>query len=885
MIGIKLTKTTKKIKIQTIKRNITRAERLKNEKERKIPDSSPVLLIIYLIGILGIMNAANTVMNIADVYFFTAETAAVVLSTVMWYIYIYHNRYFNYIVLPMTLIAVVPVFINPGSASQSLLSTDSISEISPLLLGVLAYMSVLLIFTLEFVSRNHSIMFIICSALLILGPMVGITFTPLTSVMIIIFQFGFIVLNMNSVSPRKTLITDKSRKTGFISTVIAAGLLIVCFLPALILENIYEPDILSHVYYVDGFIQDIVSYFSQKDEDGILDGTINRGNLRQNGEQMFEADVVKMPEDRLYLKAFTGSSYNGENWENAFGYFSQEANIYADSYTLYSPSYNPDSYGDDDFYYFRSNRNSRRRYYYREPFINNILNNTIQSFFDDLNELLREHGIYEEIQYVTGTENNKTAITAHGTDDLQATIRYNEGSVEYRISDDSNIQKFYVDADELPNYPSLLLTETSDPVNTIYSDGVTTNFSEEDDINRVCISPYENKFINILIPYYSEKSTNDIRQSNESVSFTYSTAFGNTDSAAKLYADRKWSGSRTYENFIDNYISAIQNNYTAVPYENMPRLTELCSSTELTELNDITTFILYTLQTNASYSTTPGSVPYNKDTIEYFLFENHKGYCVHFATTAALMYRMYGIPARYVTGYVIDKEAFEAIGNTGGTSDDYKFKAQVTDYAAHAWVELFLKDYGWVPVEVTPTKEGEMIAEYPGYDRSDMYRIMEKYDWHFSKDEIANSGNNAVNDDDGLTLGQIFTIVTLCIICAAIIFILSRRIFILHRQKTMNCRQLFDRLIKALHFCGLLTDMNGSEENFAEMFSSTVPIIDKADSEHLINILESDNFSEDNISSRDADYVREIYIKSSRYLYDHMKWYKKPVFKFIKYLI
>lgn len=879
MSNIKL-QHQKKIKIQTSKTYFSKAEKQRSEREKKLPDKSPVLLILYLCGILGIMNAANTAINIPEVYFIIAEIAVIALSTVMWYIYVYHNRYFNYIVVPLTAISVLLVFINSNSISGSLMSltTGSSREMSPFLIAVAAYMAVLLVFTLEFVSRNHSIMFVICTAILIFGANIGISFSLVDVVLITTFQFGFIVLNMNSSSSRRTLVTKKHRKIGFLSTVIAAGVIVVCFLPAFIAENIFERDILSHVYYVDGIIQDIISRLTQNNEGGILDGSVNRGNLRQTGEKMFDADVLEVPDDRLYLKAFVGSDYDGKDWQNAYEFFAQDVGLYSsDSGILYSPYYTPD-YDDIDDDYFQNNRR-RVGNYYREPFMNNLIELSVRDFFDDLNEMLEQHGIKQEAEYVQG---NNYQLYVSCTDNVWVEIDYNEKTVEY-LQGAGDAKYFTTDENELPNYPEQLLTKSSDPVNAIYSDGIVTNFSVENDFNRVCISPLQNKYINILVPYYSEKSISDIQQSIGTISFTYSTSFGNTDRVKKLYADKNWGGSKSYKNFIDNYITEIQNEYTYVPYGNMPQLTELCSTTDLTELNDITTFILYTLQTKATYSKTPGNVPYNKDTIEYFLFENHKGYCVHFATAAALMYRMYGIPSRYVTGYAIDKDTFRAIENPGETSNDYKYKAEVTDYLAHAWVEIFLEDYGWVPVEVTPTANGDMIAEYPGYDKNEMDRIMKKYGWTFSNDtSSASDDTTSANDDSELSPEQIMLIATLCIICAVIIFIPIRRKFILHRRSTMQCKQLFDRLIRALHFSGLLTGLNGSEEDFAKLLSEAVPVIDEDSSIKLIEIMQADNFSENTASSDDTEFVRKIYEESAEYLYRKIKWYKKPVFKLIK---
>ena len=37
---------------------------------------------------------------------------------------------------------------------------------------------------------------------------------------------------------------------------------------------------------------------------------------------------------------------------------------------------------------------------------------------------------------------------------------------------------------------------------------------------------------------------------------------------------------------------------------------------------------------------------------------------------------------------------------------------------AHAWVEIFVEDYGWVPVEVTPLAGDTPQVSYPGFDAS-----------------------------------------------------------------------------------------------------------------------------------------------------------------------
>lgn len=80
--------------------------------------------------------------------------------------------------------------------------------------------------------------------------------------------------------------------------------------------------------------------------------------------------------------------------------------------------------------------------------------------------------------------------------------------------------------------------------------------------------------------------------------------------------------------------------------------------------------------------------------MESFLTNEHSGYCVHFATSMALMARLAQIPARV------------AIGFTPGYQQlDQGF--QVTNHHMHAWPELYFDDLGWIRFEPTPSTGGD----------------------------------------------------------------------------------------------------------------------------------------------------------------------------------
>lgn len=98
-----------------------------------------------------------------------------------------------------------------------------------------------------------------------------------------------------------------------------------------------------------------------------------------------------------------------------------------------------------------------------------------------------------------------------------------------------------------------------------------------------------------------------------------------------------------------------------------------------------------------TYTITPdlSAVDATLDGVENFLTNTHEGYCVQFASAVALILREYGIPARYVEGYI-------ATGLERQSSKDFIYGGYVHDYEAHAWVEVFYDGLGWIQYETTP---------------------------------------------------------------------------------------------------------------------------------------------------------------------------------------
>ncbi len=98
-----------------------------------------------------------------------------------------------------------------------------------------------------------------------------------------------------------------------------------------------------------------------------------------------------------------------------------------------------------------------------------------------------------------------------------------------------------------------------------------------------------------------------------------------------------------------------------------------------------------------TYTITPdlSTVDPALDGVENFLRNTKEGYCVQFASAAALLLREMGIPTRFVEGYIANE--LSRIDR-----NDFVYGGYVRDYQAHAWIEVWFDGVGWIQYETTP---------------------------------------------------------------------------------------------------------------------------------------------------------------------------------------
>lgn len=188
---------------------------------------------------------------------------------------------------------------------------------------------------------------------------------------------------------------------------------------------------------------------------------------------------------------------------------------------------------------------------------------------------------------------------------------------------------------------------------------------------------------------------------------------------------------------------------------------------EISDVSGKARFILDTIAYLGSgeyeYTLSPGVTPASKDYVEYFLFEDKKGLCTHFASAAVMIFRCAGIPARYVEGFVVPESLYRGdpiykedvvVGSDGKYSKEnwHYYKAVVTDRYAHAWVEVYIDGIGWITVDPTPGYASAYMDAQNRYNENGGADIDEAEDT--TPDDTTDDEDTTANDGTDFTADE-----------------------------------------------------------------------------------------------------------------------------------
>lgn len=767
-------------------------------------------------------------LKLSEQYYFVILTFVSVFTALLWFLYIYHNKIFivsSAVFAAVSFMIMVPQLMSFSSDLNKIIINHKMPQslqIGLFFIIILIALVTFLLFAMEFVMRMHSVFVALGFALTIIVLLYGRSVSVINIILILTFEIGFTVSNMTEKRNGKNVMAvDGKKRINVISAVVAASIAAAALVPAFIIENNAESGLYDLADTADVYVKDTIARLSGYAEiDGINFGAINRGNLHRTGQNQMSIYLDRYPRENIYLRSYTGKYYSDSYWQDAF-----------------TMNYDSPRIGYSEFYDYFSN-----------PYKENFMDSLIVDFYNNFGGLNLPYSYH----YLIGNSSDPIS------------------EMYFLIAKSTSLNENYFVPTTIAGQ-HVLETPPEEEKKGYISNSSAYN---------ILISNIANRDSDIVyLPYYSRDSKTRVLSNPNNFGDGY---YRNQYLPVSMIdASDQWEDNPYYSYFREYYKERMTPIYTNYSPAETPQLESYCKQIKLTDLNEITTYILVTLNNNAVYSTTPGNTPYNKDVIDYFLFENGKGYCVHFASAAALMYRMFGIPARYVSGYVAQPGNFSPDPDYSGY-----YSTVLTDYSAHAWVEIFLDDYGWVPVEVTPDSSNSMNASYPGFNMAIARTIMDKYGWHFRGDIVIDDDDSdgsgtasADRRDTGFVSALIFFIAAAA---AAVAVIILRRIIIIKKYQKADCRHWFDRLIRMLHFSGVLLEYSGSEKDFAQKLSEHCPSVSTEQASRLVAVMLSDNYSETRASPEDEAFIRDVYSLAAKDLYTDTFILKKPVFKFIK---
>lgn len=288
-----------------------------------------------------------------------------------------------------------------------------------------------------------------------------------------------------------------------------------------------------------------------------------------------------------------------------------------------------------------------------------------------------------------------------------------------------------------------------------------------------------------------------------------------------------------YRQFVyKNYASPIHSEALEEVYESLPY--ELYEAAQSDNKLEILGAIRRYLDNTSKYTLAPGETPSTRDFINYFLLENNKGYCMHFATAGTVLARYFGIPSRYCEGYVVSADLTEDITE----NKDGFITIDVPDSASHAWCEYYIDGYGWVPYEFTPgyydlsavSQPSENIEEYLEEIKetteiftesqtetsvvttaATMTTISDDNSYEINRTDISNKNKNASKDTSVNTFLKIMLYILILASLVSVViyaFILARNYALNKRKSAFNDPDTISGIINIYKFLMLLLRFN-----------------------------------------------------------------------------
>ena len=391
---------------------------------------------------------------------------------------------------------------------------------------------------------------------------------------------------------------------------------------------------------------------------------------------------------------------------------------------------------------------------------------------------------------------------------------------------------------------------------------------ELDDVieNRIVI---ENKDASQKYQYVTEslRNRNGLIAPKKDVNFVAS-VFGKSDKYAFNttsirddkyldYLDTKWMSEGSFNSTNQERFVKSETNYrefAKAAYLDIPSAEKKILASNIPECNrnvsDAISVVRDYLKGQIKYSRKVKEYDSSKNYLEQVILKDRRGFSPQFASVATLMFRYYGIPARYVEGYYT--------ANAKKLAD-----VKLTNKNAHAWVEVYMNGLGFIPVEVTP---GFYKEDDEGGGNS-MSSVEPPMGGGGSGGAAKAKKQKDIKKEIKEILQVAGIVVAILILAFVICLFIRRSLIIKRRNKNLKSEDLDLRVGEATKYIGQICKATGAE------------LEDELD-ENEIELLEKIKFSKHIITEEES----ELVISRMKEISDK-KWKEAKLFRKMKMVV
>lgn len=303
-----------------------------------------------------------------------------------------------------------------------------------------------------------------------------------------------------------------------------------------------------------------------------------------------------------------------------------------------------------------------------------------------------------------------------------------------------------------------------------------------------------------------------------------------------------------------SYSAYAREHYSSVP-AGFAELQAQCDAAKLrgAKTEDIIAYVQSYLTQNYTYTLTPPEVPEGKDVIAHFLNESKAGCSPHFASAAVIMFRMLGVPARYIVGYAASESLFTI-------QADGSYHAVLQSDNAHAWAEIYINGTGWVPVEATPGQFG-MVQDIEFFGTSPSPENQ-------NETEPGRQQNTEPMPEEVPAVTPSFPVLPLiCIFLAAAVVFAG---WMLYRRRVQNLgldsrippavriRYIFAAYYRCLLRAGMPGNIESTSEDFGLWAKKLDPDLEEESFERMITLVLESCFGHKPIGEADVIWMRSF---------------------------